>query len=93
MAFTLIPGAARKAIGPISNQRWDLLIRYLKPDWLVLRNPEAYQVHLDDEPLLREQYQLVRAYSSADRIRQAGYIPGVNYLEYDSTFLIYRKRQ
>lgn len=78
------------SLGKIKDDHpYSRVINTLKPDWLVLRPQEA-------APLLKntwfeKKYKAVKIFSVKDRLARYKYIPGRNYLIFDSEFYIFKK--
>ena len=66
------------------------LIPELKPDWIVSRLfRDKYLINM---PYIQKNYSYIGCFSAIKQIKESGYIPGRGYLEYDSAFVIYRKK-
>lgn len=78
--------AARRIVG----SDWHLLIRYLQPNWLVLRPTEINRINQVDMTLLSHDYQPVRTFDNRAAVAQAD-IYGKPYLAFDSVFTVYRR--
>jgi hypothetical protein len=63
----------------------------VSPDWAVLRYGEAKRAV--ENPQFRKRYAYVRHFSAVDDLEKLGVFPGVNYLRYDATFLVFRKKK
>jgi hypothetical protein len=74
----------------LHSSAWADLVDYLDPEWLVLRGRELGKV-FSERADLQQQYQLVAQFDAEQRLRDYGWIPGSGYLEYDSSFFIYRR--
>jgi len=79
--------AARREL---RSSTWADLVDYLDPEWLVLRARELGKV-FNERADLQQQYQLVAQFEADERLRDYGWIPGSGYLQYDSSFFIYRR--
>jgi len=80
---------ARRRLG---REDWDLLIRVLQPDWLVLRPVEVTRIQARDPALLKEQYELTRRFDASQRLAGYRWLPGRGYLDVDSIYLVYQRR-
>ena len=78
--------AARRA----GHRKWAGIIQQLQPDWIVVRPGEAKQIFIDG-PALRARYHFLRAFDVRPAIDAFTLLPGRGYLEYDATFLVYRR--
>jgi len=67
------------------------LIASLRPDWLVLRPQEISAIDGSAPELLTTAYRQEMLFDASETIRSFPYIPGRQYLQYDQTFVIYRK--
>lgn len=56
------------ALSIFRGNDWGALIRYLHPDWLVLRPAEIARVSARDSTLLRSDYAVAREFSVADAV-------------------------
>lgn len=84
--------AARRALSSIGVvERYAPLIAYLTPEWLVLRPREAKQVALDAPSLLSEVYTLQKRFDVSAELASYTFLPGRSWLEFDQTFLVYRR--
>jgi len=63
----------------------------VSPDWAVLRYGEAKRAA--GNPLFRKRYAYVCHFSAVDELEEIGFFPGVEYLRYDATFLVFRKKK
>lgn len=79
--------AARRQYG----EDWLLLIRALQPDWLVLRPQEVDWLYARDPALLTRQYHGAKVFDQSARLREYAFLPGRAYLQYDQTFLVFRR--
>jgi len=64
--------------------------RFLDPDWMVLRPTEAKKMMADLE--LERKYELAATFDVRGKLALYAYIPGINYLLYDSVYHVYRKK-
>ncbi|MFZ2640342.1 MAG: hypothetical protein WA117_05080 [Verrucomicrobiia bacterium] len=80
--------AARRQLG---TDDWDKLICYLRPDWLVLRPNEARQLRERHESLLTKDYSLVRTFDVSERLKTYDWLPGMGYLLFDQSFVVFRR--
>ncbi len=76
------------ARGVVGND-WDALIRYLHPDWLVLRPAEIARVSARDSTLLRSDYAVAREFSVADAVGKLK-VYGRLSLMSDARFTVFR---
>ena len=82
--------ATRRRLGPEKENETYL---ELKPDWLVLRAKEATEGNrMIDPTRLAEFYELVRVHDARAQIDSVRWLPGKDYLKFDETFLIYRRK-
>ncbi|MBN1864042.1 MAG: hypothetical protein JW808_03995 [Victivallales bacterium] len=65
------------------------VIPELAPEWLVLRPAEVQALH--KEPFFGD-YELAMEFNSQPELQRIGYIPGKNYLLYDSFFYVFRRQ-
>ena len=65
------------------------IIATLKPSWLVLR-PSTVQP-LKINTWFKENYKVVKVFSVIDKLKKYENLAGINYLYYDSIFIIYKK--
>ena len=79
---------ARRRLG---REDWDLLIRVLQPDWLVLRPAEVQRIEARDPELLRDEYAETERFDASERLARYRWLPGLGYLLYDRTFVVYRR--
>ncbi len=61
----------------------------LSPEWAVLRYGEALRAKQNPEFCGKYKYQA--HFSAVDQLEKLGPFPGVEYLEYDATFVVYKK--
>ncbi len=76
---------ARRRVG----NDWNVLIRYLHPDWLVLRPAEITRLSQRDSLLLRTDYAVMREFSVADAVATSG-VHGRLSLMSDARFTVFR---
>ncbi len=67
------------------------IINTLKPDWLVLRPYEIVQQNLQDSGQLGG-YDFVHASNQRSAVDACTFLPGRNWLEFDSEFLVFRRK-
>lgn len=77
---------ARATVGPA----WSAIIRYLKPDWLVLRPREVEQINKEDQNLLKVQYTAARDFDVSDRVDPLD-VRGLPLLQMDEKFSVFRR--
>lgn len=77
---------ARQMLG----ENWEHLIRYLQPDWLVLRPREVRDLTGQARYLLTESYRPEKVFDVTDAVRGSG-VRGLAYLEHDAHFTVYRR--
>lgn len=70
-----------------------LVVRHLRPDWLVLRPAEAHLIEAKDPTLLQHEYRLVRVFDVRRRIASVRGLPGRAYLEHDAVFEVFRRAE
>lgn len=83
--------ARRRAEGRSYPDCWAELVRDLQPDWLVLRDYEAYAIRSRDRTLLKDIYQRAAVFDVRDRIRSIRRLPARKYLLNDAHFEVYRR--
>lgn len=81
--------AARKRLG---TDKAAVLIRELKPDWLVLRQTEAQTIGEGAPELLTRAYEPVKTFDVSEAVRSYAWLPGRGYLEKDQTYVVFRRR-
>lgn len=75
----------------VHGEQWNDLIRALKPDWLVLRLSEARKLYAVDQDIVEALYQQVAVFDQSEKIAAIEWLPGRGYLQYDQTFVVFRK--
>lgn len=80
--------AARRRL---RSSDWRVLVDDLKPDWLVFRPSEAQDTLGPGSPL-SGRYDLVRVFDATPRLAEYRYVPARRGLDYDRTFLVFRRR-
>ena len=75
----------------ISTPQKIALIREMKPDWLAFRPYPAIGILKTDRALLTEEYTEAATFSTTEQIKKIPFLPGRPFLEFDSTFVIYRR--
>jgi hypothetical protein len=70
---------------------WGNLIKDLQPDWLVLRPHEIAEVTKSQPTMLKVAYEGQRVFNVLPLVKQAS-VYGREYLEYDSIFVVFKKR-
>ena len=86
--------SARRALSCMGG--WECfaaLISFLNPEWLVLRPYEADRVRMDDPTLLGQVYTLEKTFDVSAELASYKFLPGRNWLQFDQTFLIFKRRQ
>jgi hypothetical protein len=85
--------AVRKRIPHLGyyTEHWPELIGYLTPDWVVMRSSEVESLKQNAPELLTKYYRLERIFDVSQKIKAVGFLPGRNYLLFDSHFEIYRR--
>jgi hypothetical protein len=78
---------AVKKVGP----NMTAVLLELSPNWAVLRAFEAKTALKN--PAFRKRYQYVCHFSAAEKLDKVGAFQGVEYLWYDSTFVVYKRRK
>ncbi len=73
------------------TDNWAVLIRELKPTWLVLRPFEVEMIN-GDNPALIPQYDAVKTFDASAGVAAAR-IYGKGYLECDQTFTVFRRKE
>ena len=66
------------------------IIPVLKPEWLVLRPAEVQEIY--KMPFFKRDYELVKEFNSQNELKKFKYIPGKNYLIYDSYFYVIKRK-
>jgi hypothetical protein len=79
---TAIHGGARRYVD---------LIAQLRPTWLVLRPADVVSPEFAERPVLRD-YVLVRTWNGLPQLDAISFLPGRGWLEFDSQYLLYRRR-
>lgn len=75
------------------TENWEVLIRELRPDWLVLRDHEADVLAGRDPELLRGPYREVKRFDREPDVKQLPWMPGRMYFLLDDTFIVYQRSQ
>ena len=84
--------ATRRALLPEGKHSyWDLIIRQLKPTWLVLRPHEVEELYDCDPTLFTEDYSERRIFDVSDQIAEKKFLLGRDYLYFDQKFIIFRR--
>ncbi len=91
LSSTEVVAARRK----LATDDFDALIREVKPVWIVLRPGEARQIVSRSPGMLsggaKGEYRLERVSDRSAAVSALGDTPGRSLLEYDQTFLVYRR--
>jgi hypothetical protein len=67
------------------------IIPELNPDWIIIR---PFKQHtLESMNFFQKQYKYIAHFSAVGKIKKTGYIPGKGYIDYDSVFIIYKKKE
>jgi hypothetical protein len=85
--------AARRALSCTGG--WECfaaLISFLNPEWLVLRPYEADTIRTDNPTLLTRVYALAKTFDVSSELASYKFLPGRNWLQYDQTFLIFKRK-
>lgn len=82
--------AARRRL---KSNNWAQLISQLQPDWLVLRPWDAEKIYKVMPHLLTQRYSRVNLFDVSYRIRSYQWLPGRNYLTWDQTFYIFKRKK
>jgi hypothetical protein len=82
--------AAEKKLKSIS---WAVLIPELQPGWLVLRSSEANLLQSIAPDLLTNRYSAAKVFDASERLASYRWLPGRGYLEYDKTFIVFRRKR
>ncbi len=82
---------ARIDTGHTDWGRWDLVIRHLKPDWIVLRPVEKTDIENKDPNLLTKAYTAVKEFDSSKELDGYRFLPGKPYVRYDTRFTVYKR--
>lgn len=72
-------------------RRYVDLIAQLRPTWLVLRPADVVSPEFTERPVLRD-YALVRTWNALPQLDAIRFLPGRGWLEFDSQYLLYRRR-
>ncbi len=86
------PGLSSREVSSaikLVGTRWENLIFYLGPNWLVLRSGGEGDLPAISPLLNSTNYEFVRKFDRRDEIRQLD-IPGLKFLEFDASFSLYR---
>jgi len=87
------PGLVSPEVATIKKDKkghpYPRIIKQLKPDWVILRPQEIPPLQATDWFL--DKYKAVKVFNVKDRLDQYEYIPGRNYLDFDSIFYIFKK--
>jgi len=67
------------------------VIPELKPEWLVLRPAEVQEIC--QMPFFKRDYIIVKEFDSQGALKKMNYIPGRNYLMYDSYFYVMKRKE
>lgn len=81
--------AARRKLG---TNDFAALIWELQPNWLVLRPLEIYGIEAQMPDLLRSVYVAVEVFDVSDKIDSYANLPGRPYLQFDQTFVVFKKQ-
>jgi hypothetical protein len=82
--------AARKKL---RSNSWIMVIRELRPNWLVLRWEEANRIQQIRPLLLTKLYHQVKIFDVSERIKSYHGLPGRDYLAYDQTFIVFKRNK
>jgi hypothetical protein len=86
--------AARRALSCMGGAEcFAALIAFLNPEWLVLRPYEADRVRRDDPALLERVYTPEKTFDVSSELASYKFLPGRSWLQYDQTFLIFKRQQ
>lgn len=80
--------AARRKL---KTDEYGFLIQELQPDWLVLRPYEADRIDNQLPGMLTKRYQQVTVFDVSDKLTAYPFLPGRAYLQFDQTFIIFKK--
>jgi hypothetical protein len=75
----------------LNTDDWLSLIKYLSPDWLVLRPDEFYPMQSEDRLFFQEKYTRRMDFNVSDKIEQLRFKPYKNYFLKDAEFIVFRK--
>jgi hypothetical protein len=67
------------------------MVGQLQSDWVVLRGREV-DAMLQNEPYFKKNYSLVQGFDATARLQKYGYIFNAEYLLFDSSYWVYRKK-
>jgi hypothetical protein len=86
--------AARRKLPRAGNYTapWPELIKYLLPDWVVLRDSEVHEMNRIAPELLTKLYTLQQIFDVKDKLAAVRFLPGRGYLAFDAHFEIYQRR-
>jgi len=73
------------------TEDWDVLIRELRPDWVVLRDHEVGYIDGKDPELLHGPYREVKRFDKSDQVEAIDWLPGRGYFLIDDTFIVYQR--
>jgi hypothetical protein len=76
----------------VVGTNWGALIRYLQPEWLVLRPDGEGDLPAISRDLASSSYELVREFNRLDDVRAVD-VPGRKLLEFDARFRLYHRKQ
>lgn len=76
----------------LDSESYGHLIQRLHPDWVILRPHERRDVQRDVPRLLEEHFELIRTFSTRDRLDAIGFLPGRPGFHFDSVFEVYRAK-
>lgn len=82
--------ATRKRLG---TNDFSKLIQEMTPDWLVLRENELNAIRSDQVSgrVLSERYEVKRVFDVSEAVNSYSFLPGREYLLYDSRFTVYKR--
>jgi hypothetical protein len=89
-----VPGLSSREVVEIERRfgvDWGAIAGELHPEWLVLRPAEIDAIALTHPNLLEEQYERTREFNVRDKVAKLA-IYGRGYLEFDSVFIVFRRR-
>jgi hypothetical protein len=89
-----LPGLSSREVVEVERRfgwDWGAIADELHPEWMVLRPHEIFSMAQTRPHLLEEQYVPAREFNVRDQVASLA-IYGREYLEYDSVFIVFRRR-
>ncbi|MCE7068358.1 glycosyltransferase family 39 protein [Dyadobacter sp. CY326] len=89
------PGLCNKKViearKQLKTESYVQLINYLQPNWVVFRPWDLGHASKEEVKVFDDKYLLARTFSQKDIVKSLS-VYGRNYLDYDSEFLVYKKK-